>query len=55
MALLAWKLDGRSTVVGDVVVLSSGIVGGSSEVDRRIRGEETVNTKQTYANRCMTR
>ena len=43
MALLAWKLDGRGTVVDDVVVLSSGVVGGSSGVNRRIKGEETVN------------
>jgi hypothetical protein len=49
MALLAWKLDGRGTVVDDVVVLSSGVVGGSSGVYRRIRGEETVNTQQAIA------
>ena len=53
MALLAWKLDGRGTVVDDVVVLSSGVVGGSSGVYRRLRGEETVNTQQAYTNRCM--
>ena len=46
MALLAWKLDGRGTVVGEVVVLGSGVVGGSSGVYRRIRGEEIVNIKQ---------
>ena len=43
MVLLAWKLDGRGTVVDDVVVLSSGVVGGSSRVYRRIKGEEPVN------------
>ena len=52
-ALLAWKLNSRDTVVEVVVVLSSGVVGGSSGVYQRIRGEETVNTKQAYANRCM--
>ena len=46
MALLAWKLGSRGTVVGRVVVLGSGVVGGSSGVYRRIRGEETVNIKQ---------
>ena len=35
MALLAWKLDGRGTVVVDVVVPGSGVVGGSSGVYRR--------------------
>src|ERR1041385_1789202 len=54
MALLAWKLDGRGTVVDEVVVLSSGVVDGSSGVYRRLRGEETVNTQQAYTNRCMT-
>ena len=54
MALLAWKLDGSGTVVDDVVILGSGVVGGSSGVYQRLRGEETVNTKQTYRNRCMT-
>src|SRR3954464_8024031 len=53
MALLACKLDGSSRVVDDVVVLSSGVVDGSSGVYRRLRGEETVNTQQTYTNRCM--
>src|SRR3954469_13558768 len=38
MALLAWKLDGRGTVVGEVVVLGSGVVGGSSGVYRRLKG-----------------
>src|SRR3954470_24033673 len=48
MALLAWKLDGRGTVVGDVVVLGSGVVGGSSGVYRRIRGGG--NSKYTASN-----
>ena len=43
MALLAWKLDCRGTVVDDVVVFGSSVVGGSSGVYRRIKGEETVN------------
>ena len=34
-ALLAWKLDGRGTVVDDVVVPSGGVVGGSSGVYQR--------------------
>ena len=46
MALLAWKLDGRGTVVDEVVVPGSGVVGGRSGVYRRTRGEETVNIKQ---------
>ena len=40
MALLAWKLDGSGTVVDDVVVGGSGVVGGSSGVYRRIKGGE---------------
>ena len=52
MALLAWKLDGSGTVVDDVVVGGSGVVNGSSGVYRRLRGEETVNTKQSYK-QCM--
>jgi hypothetical protein len=40
MALLACKLDGSSRVVDDVVVLSSGVVDGSSGVYRRLRGGE---------------
>ena len=32
MALLSWKLDGRGTVVDEVVVLGNGVVGGSNEV-----------------------
>ena len=46
MALLTWKLDGRGRVVDVVLVLSGGVVGGSSGVYRRLRGEETVNTQQ---------
>ena len=38
MALLAWKLDGRGTVVDDVVVGGSGVVNGSSRVYRRLKG-----------------
>ena len=45
MALLAWKLDCRGTVVDDVLVLGSSVVGGSSRVYRRLRGEE--NSKYT--------
>ena len=54
MALLAWKLDGRGRVVDEVVVLSSGVVDGSSGVYQRLRGGGIVNTKQAYTNRCMT-
>ena len=46
MALLAWKLAGRGRVVDEVVVPDSSVVGGSSGVYRRLRGEETVNTRQ---------
>ena len=35
MALLAWKLDSRGTVVDDIVVPGSGVVGGSNGVYRR--------------------
>ena len=49
MALLAWKLDDRGTVVDDVVVRGSGVVGGSSGVYRRLKGGETVNTQQAIA------
>ena len=38
MALLAWKLDGRGTVVVDVVVGGSSVVNGSSGVYRRLKG-----------------
>ena len=47
MALLAWKLDGRGRVVDEVVVPGGGVVGGSSGVYRRIKGINTVNTKQS--------
>ena len=40
MALLAWKLNGRSRVVDELVVPSSGVVGGSSRVYRRIKGKK---------------
>ena len=33
-----WKLDGRGTVLDNVVVRGSGVVGGSSGVYRRIKG-----------------
>src|ERR1041385_492594 len=46
MALLACKLGSSGTVVDEVVVLSSGVVDGSSGVYRRLRGEETINTQQ---------
>src|ERR1041385_1350365 len=52
MVLLAWKLDGWGRVVDEVVILSSRVVGGNNGVYRRIKGGETVNTKQSYANRC---
>src|SRR4051812_18595079 len=45
MALLAWKLDSRGTVVGEVVVLGSGVVGGSSGVYRGLKGGR--NSKYT--------
>src|SRR3954470_7183736 len=45
MALLSWKLDGRGRVVDEVVVPGSSVVGGSSGVYRRLRGEE--NSKYT--------
>ena len=44
-ALLARKLDGRGTVVDDVVVVSSGVVGDSSGVYRRLKGGR--NSKYT--------
>src|ERR1041385_6155822 len=54
MALRALKLDCRGTVVDEVVVLSSGVVDGSSGVYRGLRGgRKTVNTQQAYTNRCM--
>ena len=51
MALLAWKLDVRGTVVDDVVIGGSGVVNGSSGVYRRLRGGETVNTGQAQQSR----
>src|SRR4051812_20961744 len=51
MALLAWKLDGRGTVVGEVVVLGSGVVGGSSGVYRRLKGGR--NSKYTAIIKAM--
>src|ERR1041385_8303783 len=45
MALLAWKLDGRGTIVDVVVVLGNGVVGGSDGVYRRIRGRNSKYTK----------
>src|SRR3954464_15313423 len=45
MALLAWKLDGRGTVVDDVVVPSSGVVDDSLGVYRRLRGKENSKYK----------
>ena len=50
MALLASKLDGRGAVVDYVVVLSSGVVGGSNGVYRRLRGEENSKYKASNAN-----
>ena len=41
-ALLAWKLDSRGTVVDEVVVLHD-VVGGSTGVYWKKRGEETIN------------
>ena len=46
MAPLACKLGSSGTVVDEVVILSSGVVDGSSGVYRRLRGEETINTQQ---------
>ena len=40
MALLSWKLNGRGTVVDDVVIRDSGVVGGSNMVYRRLMGGE---------------
>ena len=54
MALLAWKLDGRGTVVDDVVVLGSSVVDGSSGVYRRIKGEGNSKYKVIIANISMT-
>ena len=38
--MLAWKIGSRGTVVGEVVVLGSGVVGGSSGVYRRLSGKK---------------
>ena len=40
-ALLAWKLGSKGLVVDAVVVLSSGVVGGSRGVYRRIGGRNS--------------
>ena len=46
IALLAWKLGSRGTVVEEVVVLD-GAIDGSIGVHWRIKkGEETINTRQ---------
>src|ERR1041385_7924985 len=50
MALLAWKLDGSGTVVDEVVVLGSSVVGGSSGVYRRLRGGGNSKYKTIIAN-----
>ena len=47
MALLAWMLDGRGRVIDEVVVPGNDVVGDSSWVYRRIKGEEIVNIKQS--------
>ena len=47
MALLAWKLDGRGRVVDEVVVPGRSVVGDGSGVYWRIRGINTVNTRQS--------
>src|ERR1041385_6916245 len=61
MALLAWKLDGRGTVVDEVVVLGNGVVGGSVEVYQRVRGRNNkytsiiaiqIQDKATHCWRC---
>ena len=48
-ALLAWNLDGRGTVVNEVVELGNGVISGSRGVYQRIkRGDRnTMHTKQT--------
>ena len=50
---LAWKLSREGGVVNTIVVLGSS--GVSLVVYRREEGEETMNTMQTGAYRCMTR
>ena len=54
MALLAWKLDGRGTVVDDVVVRDRGVVRGSSRVYRRLRRGGNSKYKSIIAIKCMT-
>ena len=50
-ALLAWKLDGRGTVVDEVVVLHD-VVGGSTGVYRTNKGgEETINIMHNIKHR----
>ena len=48
MALLSWKPYNRGTVVDVVVILGNGVIGGSVEVYRRMkgRGRDTINTQQ---------
>ena len=46
--MLAWKLNSKGLVV-DVVVILNGVVGGSRGVNRKERGEETINIMQTNA------
>ena len=53
MALLAWKLDGRGTVVDDVVVSDSGVVNGSSGVYRRLKGGEKHKIHGNHSNQRM--
>ena len=50
--LLAWKLDGRGTVVDDVVVGGSGVVNGSSGVYRRLRGGRNSKYMAIIAKKC---
>ena len=45
MALLVWKLDGRGTVV-DEVVDHRGIGSGHRDYQTIREGEETINTRQ---------
>ena len=45
-ALLAWKLGSKGLVVDEGVVLN-GVDGGSLEVYRTIKGEETINAQHT--------
>src|SRR4051794_12591857 len=41
MALLAWKLDGSGTIVDDVIIHNSGVIGGSRGVYRRKGGRNS--------------